>query len=197
MAIPLITLNNTLTDEFANSYADVAYCTDYWTNHFDQTKAAQWTALAEPQQERLLIQACRVIETARFTESSRLRDNYNLVYDRRTRLVVQLNDQIQPVKYYYYQRLQFPRNIDRNIETGALFVPEPILMAQCEQTVYLLNFDDTSIANRMQGVTNDSTQVDTIRLRQTIVAGGSMFSPLAFEYCRPFFLKSTYQTRRQ
>jgi hypothetical protein len=197
VSLPLIVLDNTLSDEFANSYADVSYCDDYWANHFDQTKAAQWSALSETQKERLLIQACRILETARFTESSRMRDNYNLVYDRRSRLVVQLNDQIQPVKYYYYQRLQFPRNIDRDILTGDIFIPEPILMAQCEQSVYILNFDDTSMATRIQGVVNDSTQVDTIRLRQALVAGGSTFSPMALEYVRPFLLKANYQARRQ
>lgn len=195
--VPLPVLDNTMTDPYANSYVDVAYCDDHWANHWDSIKAGQWQALQEPQKERLLMQACRVIETLRFTESSRLRDNYNLVYDRRSRVVVQLNDQVQPVKYYYYQRLQFPRNLDRDINTGDLYIPEPIMAAQCEQTVYILNFDDSALATRIQGVTQDSTSVDTIRLRQSYLGGGSTLCPMALEYVRPFLLKSSYQNRRQ
>src|ERR1700675_4761813 len=108
-----LTLDTTLADMYANSYITVAYADDYWSNHYNSTKAAQWLALNTGQKGNLLIQACRTIETARFTENVRLRDGYPLLYDRRTRVVVQLNDQIQPVKYYYYQRLQFPRNLDR------------------------------------------------------------------------------------
>lgn len=192
-----LTLNTTLADPYANSYIDITYCSDYWANHYNQVKAAQWAALTPGQQNNLLIEACRVLETARYTENVRLRDGYPLLYDRRTRVVVQLNDQIQPVKYYFYQRLQFPRNLDRDVTTGTLFVPEPILMAQAEQTVYTLNFDDTALANRAMGVTADYINVGNIRLRQSYVSDGSTFSPTALEYVRPYLLKSSYQARRQ
>jgi len=192
-----VTLNNTLTDAYANSYVDVAYADDYWDNHWNSTKSDQWNALDTTVKERLLIQACRVIETARFTVNVRLRDGYPLYYDRRTHIVAQLNDQILPVKYYFYQRLQFPRNLDRDINSGALYVPEPVMLAQCEQAVYTINFDDTALANRMQGITHDNTSIGNIRVRQEYTGDGSMWSPVALEYVKPYLLKTSYEMRRQ
>lgn len=193
-----LTLNKTLSDEYANSYIDVAYADDYWASHFSSTKAAQWAALSTDQKTNLLIEACRVIETARFTENVRLQNaSYPLIYDRRRRVVLQINQDLLPVKFYYLQRLQFPRNLDRDVTTGNTYIPEPLMMAQAEQTVYTLNYDDTAAANRMSGVTQDSITVGNIRLHQTYVADASMWSPMALEYARPFMLKTSHQLRRQ
>ena len=191
-----ITLNQTLADKYANSYVDVAYCDDFWLNHYSATKALAWAGLSSAQKTSLLIKACRVIETARFTVFSRVKDWRPLYYDRRTHIVAQLNDNILPVKYFYYQSLQFPRNLDRDIDSGALYIPEPVMLAQCEQTVYSLNFDDTALSNRMQGVVQDQTSVGSIHLFQTYTADGSEFCPQALEYVKPFLLKSSYEVRR-
>ncbi len=69
-----IILNNALTDQYANSYCDVNYADSYWTDHYNQTKAAQWLALTNQQKINLLVEACRVIETVRFTQNILLRD---------------------------------------------------------------------------------------------------------------------------
>lgn len=193
MALTLVT---TLSDPYANSYISSAYCDDFWADHFNQIKAAQWNALTANQKVNLLIEACRVLETARFTQSGH-RSGYHLRYDRVSHLVLELNDQSHPVKYDYFQRLQFPRNIDRDKITGVTYIPEPIMMAQAEQTVYLLNVDDTALSNRMQGIESDYINVGNIRLRQTYVSDGSMFSPMALEYIRPYLLKSSAQVQRQ
>lgn len=191
-----ITLNTTLADKYANSYATAAYCDDFWSNHYNTAKAIQWAALTDGQKTTLLIKSCRVVETARFTLFSNLAQWIPLYYDRRTGIVAQLNTQVDPVRYYYYQALQFPRNLDRDINTGDLFIPEPVLMAQCEQTVYSLNFDDTAVANRMQGIVTDHTYVGNIKLAQAYVGNGSEWSPQALEYIRPLLLKTSSRVRR-
>ncbi len=70
-------------------------------------------------------------------------------------------------------------------------------MAQAEQTVFTLNFDDTAYANRITGVTEDSITVGNIRLRQMYTSGASMLAPMAMEYAKPFMLQQSFQLRRQ
>ena len=66
---PAIILNNTVMDEYANSYADVAYADGYWEQHWDQVSAALWNNLPNDNVKAgLLVQACRSIEALRFTE---------------------------------------------------------------------------------------------------------------------------------
>lgn len=182
---------------YSNSYVDVPYADSYWANHYNAVASAQWFALTVSQKAFALIAACRLIETIRFTTATRLRDDYPLLYDRHSGTFIQLNDQLSPIKFYYYQRLQFPRNLDRDILDGTLFIPEPICMAQCEQAVYLLTVDTSAIAARLQGVVEDVTYVGSIHLRQNFVQGGSTFSPVALDMARPYMLTSTHPVRRQ
>ena len=197
VAPPAMTLVTALADQYSNSYVDVPYCDLYWSQHWNTVGAAQWAQLLSAQKVSLLIQACRILETVRFTALKQLRAPLPLRYDRHSRLVMTLEDQPVPTKWLWTQRLQFPRNLDHDFNTGGLYVPEPIMMAQCEQAVYSLNFDTTSIANRLQGVTQDIMYVGNIHLRQNLVQGGSEFSPRAMEMCRPYFLATTYEVRRQ
>ncbi len=194
-----LTLNTTLADEFANSYADVAYADAYWEGHYSTVKAAQWAALTSPQKINLLIQSCRIIETLRFTNIERPGDyvSSRLHYDRRSHTVLSLNERSVVTKWNVLQRLQFPRNYDRNTATGALYIPEPVLLAQCEQAVYTMNFDDTAVANRLQGVTEDITTVGNIHLRQNYAVGGTQLSPTALDLVRPYLLATSVQIRRQ
>jgi hypothetical protein len=191
-----VTLTSTLAGEYSNSYVDIAYCDAYWSGHYSTTKGAQWSALTDGQKTRLLIQACRIIETARFTVKVDLDVDYSLVYDRRTHNVLSLAEDQPAVKYYYYQALQFPRSIDRDTTTGETYIPEPIKEAQCEQAVYTLNFDDSILANVLQGVATDSLAVGDVRIAQTLVRGGSAISPVALEHLKPFLLKSSSTIRR-
>lgn len=192
-----LTLNNAMADQFSNSYVDIPYCDLYWANHFNTTGAAAWAALSTNQKTSALLQACRIIETARFTSLKQLRAPMPLRYDKHSRLVMTLEDQPLPTKWLWTQRLQFPRNLDHDYVTGALYIPEPIMMAQCEQAVYSLTFDGTAIQNRMQGVVEDITTVGNIHLRQNYVQDGSEFAPRAMEMSRPYMLKSSYNVRRQ
>ncbi len=191
-----LTLDTSLAGQLSNSYVDVPFCDLYWSEHYSTVKAAQWAALTSNQKTSLLIQSCRVIETMRYTANRQLRDVLPLKYDKHSRLVMTLEDQPIPTKWLWTQRLQFPRNLDHDYTTGALYIPEPIMMAQCEQTVYTLNFDETSIANRLQGVTEDVTYIGNIHLRQNLVQDGSQVAPAALEMSRPYLLKTSYSVRR-
>lgn len=190
------TLDNTLAGSQANSYCDVAFADDYWANHFSSTKSAAWAALKPAQKVQALIQGTRIIETIKFTNDVAISE-YFLHYDRITRQVLDLTMSKDPVKYYYYQKLQFPRNRDFDPTTQALYMPIPLMMAESEQAVYLLSFDETALSNRMQGIVNDTIEIgkNQIHLSQQYSANGSMLSPMAVELVRPFFVKSSKQRR--
>src|SRR3954470_11645487 len=113
------TLNNILSDQFANSYVDVAYADNFWAGHYNATKAAQWAALTTNQKTSALVEACRVIETARCTikVSHSVGGDYDWYYDSVSRTVINVERHEIPVRVYFYQSLQFPRNFDRDIET--------------------------------------------------------------------------------
>jgi hypothetical protein len=192
-----VILNNVLSDRYANSYIAVGYCDDYWNAHYNTVKANQWSALDSTQKITLLIKACRVIETARFTVNARLLGDYHLHYDRHTQTAMFFNEEATPVKYTYYQSLQFPRNLDRDPTTGELYVPEPIKMAQCEQAVYSLNFDEAAVASRMQGIGDETATIGSIRIHQRFTAGGNEWSPSALEYVKPFLVRLSHSVKRR
>lgn len=193
-----VTLDNNLGSEVANSYVDIAYAVDYWANHFDSVKSAQWAALTANQQTYLLVRGCAVLETARYTYLNTL-PQYSLHYDRRTGKVLDMNLTRDPVKYYYYQQLQFPRNLDvhyleaqngEDYQVGDIYIPEPVMIAQCEQSMFLLNFDESAYANRMQGVILEKVSIGRgqIESTQEYSTKGSMFAPVALEMLKPYML---------
>jgi len=192
-----VTFDTTISGQYANSYVDLNYATDYFENHFDSTKAAGWDALSPIQQQRLLIMGCSIIETARFTNYIRPSD-YAFFYDYITGMVRQLAERMEPVRFMNTQALQFPRNIDIDTTTGLTFVPDRILEAQCEQAYYMLSYDGQAVANRLQGVISDTISIgrSQIHAAQVYLSEGSAFSPLALELCRPFFLKGGQRMRR-
>lgn len=191
-----LTLDNTISGTHSNSYCDLTYADNYWSGHYSASKVQAWTALTAPQKTQVLIAATRIVETARFTNFIPLSE-YNLHYDRLTNQILDITLTRNPAKYYYYQALQFPRNVDFDPVSQVLVIKEPILMAQCEQAVYLLAFDDTALANRIQGIVNDTVEVgkNQIHLTQQYVGEGSMFSPIAREMLRPFFVRTVRQMR--
>lgn len=183
--------------EISNSYCTKAFADSYWANDYRSANVAQWAALADSAKTNLLIQACKVIETARFTIPVALPD-YAMHYDRRTRLVLSLNLTRTPVKFYYYQRLQFPRNLDvyylsppTGASLGDLYIPEDVLIAQCEQAIYLMNLDQTALSNRMQGVLTNKIVLgnNAVGITQEYATTGSMFAPMALEMLRPYMFK--------
>jgi hypothetical protein len=192
-----IVLDNTIGGLESNSYVDAPYLIDYWTEHYNTALAAQVLALTTLQQDYLLVRSCRIIEALRFTRPVS-RTDYQLRYNRLTGTVIDMSYLTrEPVKFAYFQKLQFPRNLDIHIEDGTFIIPESILMAQCEQAAYMLNFDETAIANRLQGVTLDKTGVgrQQIDLTQEYGAAGSMIAPMAYELLRAY-LVSTQKVRR-
>jgi hypothetical protein len=192
----MLTLNATLADEKANTYVDLTYANDYWTQHIDSVSAAQWAAYSDAQQTLLLIQACRVIETLHFTEPVDPLADFHLVYDSRNQQIRSVKTNYgRPQKYNYYQHLQFPRTLDVYSD-GSLYIPEEIKMAQCEQAIYTANFDPSILATRLQGVTHDVINVGGVSLSQKIDANGSMVSPLALQFCKPYFIKSNMRLQR-
>lgn len=185
-----ITLDASVGGLESNSYVDATYLEDYWTNHYNVTLSAQVLALSTVQHDYLLVRACRVIESLRFTRAVS-RTDYQLRYNRLTGTVVDLSYLTrEPVKFAYYQKLQFPRNLDVKIEDGSYIIPEAVQMAQCEQAAYLINLDETAIANRLQGVTMDKVGVgrQQIDLTQEYTSNGSMIAPMAYEMLRPYLL---------
>jgi hypothetical protein len=184
-----VSLDNTLAGETANSYCSVDYANTYWSAHYNAASSAQWVALTEPQQIVLLVQACRSIERIRFTVPQ-TRPAYALTYDRRSGKVLDLNLTRDPVRYYYYQKLQFPRNLDiyyeqapGGVPIGSLYMREEPMEAQCEQAMYLLNVDTTAVANRLQGITLNTIGLGKQQIQQTqeYSGSGSLICPLAVE----------------
>lgn len=192
-----LTLDSTIAGELSNSYVDVAYCDGYWANHYSTTKAAVWSGLSASQKEQLLIQACGVIESLRFTSRRSKEWQNNLLFDAQHKRFFDVSDGL-PVKAIYTQALQFPRNVDLIESTQAWEVPESVMMAQCEQAVYLATFDDAALANRLQGVESDSLAVGggALSVRQHFVTGGTALAPMAVEFLKPYLLKSSSRLGR-
>jgi hypothetical protein len=192
-----VTLDNTLSGETSNSYCSLDYADNYWAAHYNSASAAQWATLAVPQKIVLLVSACRSLERIRFVVPQTL-PNYALRYDRRTGKVIDLNLSRDPVKYYYYQKLQFPRNLDiyyvqppPGTPMGSLFMRDEPQQGQCEQAMYLLNLDTTAASNRMQGVTLDTFGLGRKQVEQTqqYSSTGNLLSPIAVEILSGLMVK--------
>lgn len=191
-----LVLDTTVSGEYANTYVDQVYADDYWTDHYSSVKSALWATLATAQKINALAQATRVLDILRFTEYMPLYSEYQLMYDWRSRSVLSLDLQRHPVKAAFFQNLQFPRNLDRDSNSGAYYIPEAIKMAQCEQAVYLLSFDDSNLSSRLQGLSRESLAVGTISVHTQFDSLGSTLSPVAFDIVRPYVLKRNMSLKR-
>jgi hypothetical protein len=191
-----ITLVDILSGEDSNSYADVTFADEYWASHFSTTKADVWNGLTSAQKESALIQACRVIEKAKFTIRNPRLDSNSLVLERgeTVRLLDRRND--LPCRAVYYQALQFPRNVDVDYDTGLYYIPEPIKMAQCEQAVYLVTFDESIFASRLQGVQTDSLNMGGLSISQRFSGKPTSFAPMAVEFIGPYLLTAASRIAR-
>jgi hypothetical protein len=193
---PAITINATAGDERANSYVELDYANAYWEQHWDVNSAAQWTALSDAQKASLLVQACRNIETLRFTEPVDTQAEFHLVYDTRNQQIRSAKTNFsRPQKYWIQQHLQFPRTLEVDT-SGVSYIPEEIKFAQCEQAIYRLNLDPTLIANRLQGLSHEVINVGGVQISQKLEAKGSLISPVALDYCKPYLLKTSLRLQR-
>ena len=187
-----ITLDNTLQGETSNSYADLAFADDYFANlpnSATNTKAVWWGLLGDGEKQQLLVLACWAIEKLKFTEPDTLTD-VHLRYDNlnhRSYWDVP-GDANTPVKSDPFQALQFPRNQDLRTD-GTYFVPERVMMAQCEQAYYLGNEDFDAMAMAAQGVTRDSFKGGGVEMAQNLTRGGSTVCPLAKDLLATYILK--------
>lgn len=180
-------LDATIAGEFANSYVTVAFADDYWDNHYSTIKRNLWQNLPSDQaKEQLLIQACRVLDSFRFTTDVRQRRLSPL----------QLQGYIGgrtgsegPYRYDPWQKLQFPRHIDVT-QTFAPVIPDGVSMAQCEQAVYLVTFDESALSNRLQGITMDKVAVGDISATQEYAGFGHMISPMAYDMVKDLMVRS-------
>lgn len=195
MAFTLVT---DLSGEQSNSYVDITYADDYWNNHFNAMKISQWAALSAGAKANLLVQACKVIETARFTEPIDFFTPYHLMIDPVTgqiRSVKRLMD--RPQRLNFYQRLQFPRTDTVYWASGgAPYIPEEIKMAQCEQALYLLNLDETVVANSLMGLRSENINVGAVIVDQSYSSGGTLYSPIAKSFVTPYLLKTSTRIQR-
>lgn len=187
-----LAIDSTVGGTESNSYVSLTYANSYWADHYNSTKAAQWAALNDAKKTTLLIHACAVIEGIRFTKSS-LTGDYRRprhFLNRNTGLVQPVPEYGSPVKYDVLQRLQFPRNLDID-DSGVKFIPEPVLMAQCEQALFLLTADESVAVSRMQGVLEETVKAGPVSVSQKFAsaegAPSVQFAPPAVELLRPFF----------
>ena len=196
-----LTLDSTLSGEFSNSYVTLDYADDYWVDHFDPTASAAWSALTDEGKTTLLILACRNIEKYRFTSRSDRGGSYRLYFDDVRQAILAYNQgQYDPYRYDLNQNLQFPRSIDVGTD-GETFIPEAILIAQCEQAVYVQSLDQTIIQKSLLGITAETVSLGKGQIyKSTKYAseqGGAGIStitqvaPRAVELLSPFILKNT------
>ncbi len=193
MSVPAVVLDTTMSGETANSYVDVPTCDDYWTNHWNTAAGQTWLDLNTQQKTNLLMQACRVVETVRCVGPYiKPQNHYRLEYSMRTGTVLTLPLDRDITRFYWYQRLQFPRNIDIYVTegNGLPYIPYPVIFAQCEQAVYTATFDYSALQNRMQGITLEKIVIgkNDIGISHEYNLDGSSLSPVAKEMLQPFML---------
>lgn len=192
-----LALNTTISGQGANSYVGITYCDDYWLGHYIAQKSALWAALTTAQKTSALVHACRDIEALKFTEVSGSNRSLRLGRDLRSELIkLQDADDKSPKKADSTQALQFPRNLDRD-SAGVLYLPEAVLMAQCEQALYRLTADSSAMISVMQGVQSESVRVGNVSVSQTFSGQvGITVSPVSVSLLSPFLLRRTSRMRR-
>lgn len=182
---------------WATSYLSLEGATTYFANHYKAAYAVQWAALNAGQQGVLLNTACRQIEQFRFVDRQAVPTYRYFVQpavDGTKGSVLVLTPRRDPIKYNYYQSLQFPRSVDVH-QDGTVFIPMEMQWAQCEQAIYLLNFDETLLSNARQGLSINSVKVGGISVYQHLNSGGDNLSPTALSMVRPYLKYTKHLVR--
>jgi uncharacterized membrane protein YgcG len=194
------TLNAVMSDQFANSYVDVAYADAYFSGHVNATKSAAWAALSADQKASALISATWVIEQLKFTVPTVPWDA-TLQYDNLLHAYYYSSPSIpgSAIKYSALQSLQFPRNVDSNY--SGVFIPEAVKDAQCEQAVFMLSADEDSISKTLSGIVSESFSGGGITISTRYggasasgggnSSGGSLIAPLTKQFLNPYILRNT------
>lgn len=183
-----------ISSEIANSYVDLDYADAFWLDDYRPLLRDQWTALTPGQKSGLLIDACRVIESIRFTLPV-VGSDYTLTFNRRAGNFIFANAARLPYRAEQSQSLQFPRNLDiydTNPPSpdllGKYYVPTQVKDAQCEQAMHLFNFDESIIGSRLQGLVQDSAGIGDIKTSQLYGGLFTMLAPKALENLKSFFI---------
>jgi hypothetical protein len=179
--------------DYATSYVSLAFAADYFAKHYRPAYTTQWGALSADQQGMALNAACRQIEQFRFVDRQEL-PHYRFFVDPVKGRVLEYTPRRDAVKYNYYQSLQFPRSVDIH-QDGTVFIPMEMQWAQCEQAIYLLNFDETLLSNARQGLSINSVKVGSISVYQHLNSGGDNLSPTALSYIRPYLKYTRHMVR--
>jgi hypothetical protein len=185
-----LTLISTLSAENANSYCSQAYADDYFDVHFSALKSATWSAFSDDQKTQLLIQACWALEQFRYTIPTYGDSVPGVQWDNKAnRFTAYVNPNNETAKYLVFQALQFPRTLDV-FQDGTTYIPPRILMAQCEQAIFLATLDETALANRLQGLNLDRVNIGRgqIEVTQEYAFTGNTLAPLAHEYIKPYLI---------
>lgn len=182
-----------LFSNYSTSYISLEGAATYFANHYKPAYAAQWAALSPGQQGMALNAACRQIEQFRFVDRQEL-PHYRYFVDPVKGRVLVWTPRRDAIKYNYYQSLQFPRSVDIH-QDGTVFIPMEMQWAQCEQAIYLLNFDESVLANARQGVSIQSVKVGAVSVYQHVGSGGDNLSPTALSYIRPYLKYTRHMVR--
>ena len=198
-----ILINSTISSETANSYASVAYADSYFESHYNATFTTTWDALDDSQKQMLLIQATLVLEQFRFVIPTTQSD-YEMHYSRTTGLVGFYPLEQDPIKYNYFQALSFPRNLDVYSTTSQTYIPEPVLIAECEQAISIKNFSVTNINKVLSGIKSESVEIAGQISRAIVYQDGTTasnsimtanLSSVAYQLLSPYILRNT-RTKR-
>jgi len=198
-----VLISSTLSGEYSNSYVGVAYADEFFESHFDTTKTDTWSALSDDQKQMLLVQATMIVEQFKFTYTMERRE-LALHYDARTGKVHDFMNVPYPVRYTWNQALQFPRNLDVDSVTGLTYIPEPIKIAQCEQSISLKNFNVTSTTKVLAGIKSERVELPGPIIKDVTYQDGdtvssfitsASVSPLALQYLGMYLVSDDHVYR--
>jgi hypothetical protein len=179
---------------FSTSYCSLDFATTYFSDHYKPGYATQWAALSPGQQGMLLNAATRDIEQLRFVDRQAV-PTYRYFTDPVKGRILILTPRRDPIKYNYYQSLQFPRSVDIH-QDGTVFIPMEMQWAQCEQAIYRLNFDETLLSNARQGLSINSIKVGGgVSIYQHLNSGGDNIAPTALAYIRGYLKYTKHLVR--
>jgi hypothetical protein len=183
-------LDATVGGSSSDSYVTVNEADTFFSSHYQTAKTSTWSVLSSAQKEAVLRRATQILD------SLRILDTEYGAGALPTSLVAYEGYELTIHRQLVNQRLQFPRNIDIGVNDIA-FVPQNVKDAQCEQAVFLINFDDSSIATQMAGIKVETVAAGSVRVRNeyTGTSLGSSLAPMALELMREF-LRPTRRMQR-
>lgn len=183
-------LDVTVGGSASNSYVAVSDADRYFNTHYITAKKTAWTALGQPQKESALKRACQQIETLKVLDDELSTGRLPIA------LVIDYGFDLSIHRAEINQKLQFPRNLDL-LPDGSPYIPQDLKDAQCEQAVYLLSFDDTTLVTLTQGVVEEAVTAGPIKSYTRYSEGfaPTYIAPLVLELMRPY-LRYTGRLRR-